>query len=283
MSNATSSRRTAAGLLLPGPAARPLALTVPPAPLPPPVRTGSEAERLEILLSELYRIERFGNPTDAYLRDHARPPVVRGQVRAFLWYRSFLPPAGAVLDWGCNHAPDSCLLRGWAGGRLELHGCDFRPAATFPVFHDYAQLEYTPLTDNLTLPYRAERFDAVIGSGVLEHTAMDYEALKEVYRVLKPGGTLILTYLPNWLSYREWYLRSVRGGHHRRLYSLRQACGLLRHTGFEPAFADYQSLVWARLFGSAGAGRLGRVLDFLMPVRRFASTLRLVAHKVHGF
>src|SRR5947209_15166267 len=152
MSKATRPRR-APGPTRTEPAAEaaPPPLAAPPAPLPPPLRTGSEAERLELLLAELYRLERFGNPGDAYLREHARPRVVRGQVRAFGWYRRFLPPAGAVLDWGCNHAPDSCLLRAWAGARLELHGTDFRPAGTFPAFHGYARLAYTPLKDNLTL------------------------------------------------------------------------------------------------------------------------------------
>src|SRR5262245_21081202 len=283
MSNATQSRHTVAHLdelLRPVEAIQHVGMP----PAPPSAGPDSELDRLEGLLTQLYQLERFCNPTDAYLRDHARPKVIRGQVRAFLWYRSFLPKSAAVLDWGCNHAPDSCLLRAWAGDQLELHGCDFRPSGTFPAFHGCANFDYTPLTDNLTLPYRGERFDVVIGSGVLEHTAMDYESLKEVYRVLRPGGALIVTYLPNHLSYREWYLRTVRRrGFHRRIYSLRGACSLLRHTGFEPEFADYQSFVWNKLFGVADGGWGGRVLDTLLPLRRFASTLRLVARKVHGF
>ena len=57
----------------------------------------------------------------------------------------------------------------------------------------------------------------------------------------------------------------------------------LRHAGFEPVFADYQSFLWNKLLGSAGNGLAARLLDVLCPVRRFASTLRLVARKVHGF
>jgi SAM-dependent methyltransferase len=244
----------------------------------------SETERLEALLARLYRMEAEGSASNDYLRMHAEPNIIRGHVRAFLWYRSFLPSTGAILDWGCNHAPDSCLLRDWGDERFELHGSDFRQAGAFPAFHGFARLEYAPLTNNLTLPYQDERFDAVIGSGVLEHTAMDYEALKEVYRVLRPQGTLIVTYLPNWLSHKEWFLRNIRGhGYHRRTYSIRQTCALLRHAGFDPVFVDYQSFLWNKLFGSAGSGWTARLLDLILPARRFASTLRLVARKVHGF
>jgi ubiquinone/menaquinone biosynthesis C-methylase UbiE len=38
------------------------------------------------------------------------------------------------------------------------------------------------------LPYAPNTFDAVVASGVLEHTAMDMEALKALFRVTKTAG-----------------------------------------------------------------------------------------------
>lgn len=43
------------------------------------------------------------------------------------------------------------------------------------------------------LPYADETFDAVIYSEVLEHVEDDQQALREAYRVLKPGGVLAIT------------------------------------------------------------------------------------------
>ncbi|HLU09016.1 MAG TPA: methyltransferase domain-containing protein [Oceanobacillus sp.] len=46
------------------------------------------------------------------------------------------------------------------------------------------------------LPYKDETFDAAILSEILEHVEDDVAALKEVYRVLKPGGVVAIT-VPN--------------------------------------------------------------------------------------
>lgn len=46
------------------------------------------------------------------------------------------------------------------------------------------------------LPYKDNSFDAAILSEILEHVDDDVSALKEVYRVLKPGGVVAIT-VPN--------------------------------------------------------------------------------------
>jgi SAM-dependent methyltransferase len=46
------------------------------------------------------------------------------------------------------------------------------------------------------LPYKDNAFDAAILSEILEHVDDDVAALKEVYRVLKPGGVVAIT-VPN--------------------------------------------------------------------------------------
>ena len=71
------------------------------------------------------------------------------------------------------------------------------------------------------LPFPDRAFDMVIAGGVLQHAAQDYESLKEVYRVLKLGGHLAITHLPNWLSYTEFLARNLRkADFHCRLYSV---------------------------------------------------------------
>lgn len=256
-------------------------------PLLPPAaaRSRPAADPLVDVLTDLYCRQRAIDPEDAYLAAHGTPRFIASQVRSFRWYADYLPAGGAVLDWGCNHAPDSCLLRGQFGERFRLYACDFVEAGRYGVFGGYARAEYTQLGDVLRLPYADNSFAAVVGSGVLEHTAMDYEVLKELYRVLEPDGTLVLTYLPNRLSVEEWLRRVVhRRDFHRRLYGLGEARHLLRRTGFDPVAGGYQCAWGEKLARALGGGRwqrrLGAVLETLFLPRVLVSTLRLVARKV---
>jgi ubiquinone/menaquinone biosynthesis C-methylase UbiE len=52
----------------------------------------------------------------------------------------------------------------------------------------------------LEIPFEDNSFDIVVSSEVIEHTPDPKKALKELYRVLKPGGTLVLS-VPN----KFWY------------------------------------------------------------------------------
>jgi SAM-dependent methyltransferase len=241
------------------------------------------AASLRALLTDLYREQLDARPDLAYLSQHADPGYVAGHVRSFLWYQRFLPDTGTVLDWGCFHAPDSCLLRARFADRLELHGCDFSAPGQYPVFHDFARIKYTPLTDLVRLPYPDAMFDVVIGSGALEHTAQDYESLKQLHRVLRPGGTLIVTYLPNRWSVMEWWRRVSRQTFHLRLYGLSEARRLLLHSGFYPHAAGYHFDAWPRALGRVAGRRVAQagaaVLSRLVPVDLFTSTLRLVAER----
>lgn len=206
------------------------------------------------------------NPDSVYLREHAQPNRIAGHVRAFGEYVPHLPDRGHILDWGCHHAPDSCLLKSAFENRFRLHGCDFVEPQVYARFHEYAGLDYRRLTDIVATPYETGSFDAVIGSGVLEHVAMEYESLKELHRILKPGGVLIVTLLPNRLSWREWGRRVIwKRDFHERCYGLAEARRLLKRTGFVPLSAKHAC---------------DDAIPF--PLRCLCSTLTLVAHRVHA-
>jgi SAM-dependent methyltransferase len=203
----------------------------------------SEALGLFDVLVDLYRQELADTPT-AYLLEHSRPPVILHQVNVFAWYAEHLPAAGRVLDWGCNHGPDLCLLRSAFGDRFELHGADFAPPEAYPAFRRHAGAAYEQLTDPLRLPYPANYFDTVIATGVLEHVAMESESLKELYRVLRLGGLLVVSYLPyRWSAseaYRRWFLR--KNFHHKQ-FGLSDVTRLLLRTGFLPEVVRRQSFI----------------------------------------
>jgi SAM-dependent methyltransferase len=242
-------------------------------------------QSLQGLLEDLYRRQLALDPNNAYLVEHGNPVWIAYHIRTFHWYRAYLPATGNVLDWGCNHAPDSCLLRAWYGDRLSLYSCDLIDSHSYQVFHSFAASSHTKLEDTVLLPYSPNFFDAAISSGVLEHVAMDYESLKELYRIVKPGGVLIITYLPNWLSYKEWLRRVVRKkDFHRRLYGKGEAKQLLKRCGFYPISSRYQTFFWERILANTGIQRwehsLAKFIAQVIPIHVFSSTLCFVAQKV---
>src|SRR3954447_16851942 len=98
---------------------------------PPPPAHGAR------LLAALYHQQTGRLADDPYLVSHARPKVVRNQHDVFAFYEPHLPRRGKILDWGCRHAPDSCLIRDRLGSRVELHGCDLVAPDVYLAFHEH--------------------------------------------------------------------------------------------------------------------------------------------------
>ena len=126
------------------------------------------------------------------LRNEADMAAAR-RVRVVLEYLD-VQPGERVLDCGCGLGWMTHVTR-------ELHDC--RLAATDS---DVARLTTTrrevaadvsvEASDVLRLPYPDDAFDKVILSEVLEHIVEDSAALREVRRVVKPGGIVAIT-VPN--------------------------------------------------------------------------------------
>jgi len=52
--------------------------------------------------------------------------------------------------------------------------------------------------DALSLPFGDGEFDRIVAAEILEHIPADIQAIEELVRVLRPGGTIALT-VPRWL------------------------------------------------------------------------------------
>jgi len=249
----------------------------------------------EIELSRLYTLE-ARTREDPYLQAHSRnTAVLRRQIGIFERYKDVLEDAHTILDWGCRHAVDACLVRMFRGADVELYGCDV-DAGDYQVFYDFAGLKYSRLSHPYQLPYEDSFFDAVLGSGVLEHVPNDSECLKELYRVIRPGGYFIMTFLPNKYSYTEWLARRLKKPHHCRMYTLSEARRMFLHHGFLPASSGYHQLLPTFAGRSGGiydvpavnkvveqAFHLNPVLERLWPFNRFAANVFIVGQKVAGF
>lgn len=242
-----------------------------------------DSQSLKTLLAGLYA-EEMRNPRE-YIRYHASPQAISAKVNSFLAYADHLPTTGRILDWGCQQAPDACMVKAALPG-VQLDGCDFLPPASYPAFWNYCGFTFTTLTDHIELPYEANTFDAVIGGGALEHTAMDYESLKQLWRILKPGGVLVLTYLPNRYSYTEFATRHWSKGYaHQRLYTVASISRLLLQTGFLPEivrrhrFLPTNSLPGVTRVLSPYEG----LIDRIWPLNLLCGDILVVARKVHAF
>ncbi|MGY6501956.1 MAG: class I SAM-dependent methyltransferase [Acidimicrobiales bacterium] len=94
------------------------------------------------------------------------------------------------------------------------------------------------------LPFPDGAFDRIIASEVLEHLPDDAAALRELARVLRPGGTLAVT-VPAWLAESlcwrlssEYHAPHVEGGH-LRIYTEARMRDLMREAGLVPGAAHH--------------------------------------------
>jgi SAM-dependent methyltransferase len=116
-------------------------------------------------------------------------------------------PAGRVLDWGAGYGQ---MMRRLTDRGLNAQGFEYDErvdGAEEGTFELYPELSVTRSNEPVKLPYDDQSFDTVLCCGVLEHVAEPLDSLHELYRVLKPGGALLIYKLPNYLSALEFVAR----------------------------------------------------------------------------
>ena len=90
---------------------------------------------------------------------------------------------------------------------------------------------YFVVADVMNLPFKSNTYSHVICSEVLEHLENDWQALLEMYRILKPpNGCMILT-VPH---RKRYYGIDDRYVHHYRRYELLEIKEQLESVGFRP-------------------------------------------------
>jgi SAM-dependent methyltransferase len=154
-------------------------------------------------------------------------------------------PGDRVLDLGCGagrHAFEAYRR----GARVIAADLDLKELA--PVSGMFAAMRAEGETrppaqaaavtaDATRLPFPGGSFDGIIVAEMLEHIPNDAAALKEIARVLRPGGTVAVT-VPAWLPERVcWALSSeyheVPGGHV-RIFTRAELSAKLTAAGLTP-------------------------------------------------
>lgn len=215
---------------------------------------------------------------------------------AHAWSKVRFAVAGArtVLDWGCRDGVFAWLARHELGEAAGIWGCDVVAPDTYAATHERIGLHYAPVAPTAPLPFADNSFDVVLAGGTLEHVAQDGQSLLELWRVLKPGGRLVITHLPNAGSLSEWFARRGWPDHaHARRYRLPAMRERLLQHGLMPLRWGYHQMLPVAPPGPAARPWLTRTLDALQPlnrglerlwpINRLSTTLWIVADKRLGF
>src|SRR5215218_66776 len=156
-------------------------------------------------------------------------------------------PGEVVLDCGCGYGFTLRVLRELTGARLV--GLDLQRERVANVRERLGEGVGLVQGSALSLPFADETIDKAVSSEVLEHLPDDRAAVAELFRVLRPGGTLVVTvpsarYPLGWDPI-NYVLERTTGRHiggertfsgiwygHRRLYDEAELRVLIEGAGF---------------------------------------------------
>ncbi|MEA3408578.1 MAG: class I SAM-dependent methyltransferase [Chloroflexota bacterium] len=124
----------------------------------------------------------------------------QGQERRLNLVRQYVDLEGAhILDAGCGLGLYMLRFRDFTE---HVYGVDVDPEKVYKAHETLSHVECAPAEQ---LPFEASFFDIVFSHEVLEHVDDDKKAVREAYRVLRPGGRLVI-FVPN-----RWYPFETHG------------------------------------------------------------------------
>ncbi len=133
-----------------------------------------------------------------------------------------------ILDAGCGNGRYSAFLLKHADADARLTSFDYSQRMLARARKRLKSERVTHVAADLTrLPYADRSFDAIVCGWVLEHLPDPRSGLRELARVLQPGGKLLLlstedTFTGAWCS-RLWHCRTYNREH---VKQVAQECGL---------------------------------------------------------
>ncbi|MFL6239743.1 MAG: methyltransferase domain-containing protein [Actinomycetes bacterium] len=129
---------------------------------------------------------------DRLLSTNAGNPLAGHPLRRLPWaYEQLSIRTGRHLELGVG---DGRLLRALADHTaLQCVGADPHPGYLATLRGDHPDLALVRVGVGQRLPFHDAAFDSVSALDVIEHTPDEESALREVRRVLRPGGLLVLS------------------------------------------------------------------------------------------
>lgn len=189
---------------------------------------------------------------DEKVRPYTRYPL---QLCNYLFQRFNMKKGDELLDVGCGRGD---FLRGFKDLGLVAQGLDIEKSHS-PILEDIelrcANFESEPF------PFDSDMFDVVFSKSVIEHLFNPENFMRESYRVLKPGGRIILM-TPDWISQMKIFFDDHT---HRQPYTVASVKDILNIFGFREVSSVifYQlPLLWRYPFLKI----LSRILRLFVPV-----------------
>jgi ubiquinone/menaquinone biosynthesis C-methylase UbiE len=192
----------------------------------------------------------FGEKADSYAQKygHDTPAGLALRTRRQRVLELFDKPNGTILDVGCGPAE---MVRDLLNRNCEFWGVDPSPRMIEICLEKYSgnNKAHFRLGEAERLEFPDASFDAVLCMGVIDALDNASQAVSEMVRVLKPGGSLIISFSNRHSPYAWWkafvYYRAlalIRRVLHpnmqhdpifvrRRLFTAKTASELLAKTG----------------------------------------------------
>jgi ubiquinone/menaquinone biosynthesis C-methylase UbiE len=152
-------------------------------------------------------------------------------------------PGDRVLDLGCG---DGRFAEALVRAGAQVTGADVAEAALVRARRRAPDVEYVRIEPHGSWPFSDQAFDVVWAGEVLEHVADTEAWLREVRRVLAPGGRFLAT-TPHVGPLRRLAAPPDPRGQHLRFYTRRTLRAVLSDMGFADVSARWRrGTVFAR-------------------------------------
>lgn len=143
---------------------------------------------------------------------------------------------GRVLEIGTGTGYGVEFIAPHAERYVTLDKCRSEELPEMPSNVEFVQCAVPPL------PFEDESFDCVVSFQVIEHIKRDKEFVREVYRVLKPGGQFIVSTpnRPMSLTRNPWHVREYTAEEFKALLSIFPSVEALGVGGNERVWSYYE-------------------------------------------
>jgi len=180
---------------------------------------GNFVELVEELKPEVKRIPGY---IDTIYDEKIRPQTsYLFQLSNYLFHRFGMEGGYRLLDVGCGRGD---LVRTFGSLGLIASGLDReRSQAHVDIHIRYGDIESEPF------PFDDEIFDVVFSKSLIEHLFDPTNFMKECFRILKPGGRIILM-TPDWNSQAKIFFDDYT---HRQPYNVTAVRDILKIFGFQ--------------------------------------------------
>jgi SAM-dependent methyltransferase len=180
--------------------------------------------------------ESIANPLPREMMEHTYPILFRVE-QSHWWHigrRRMTDRRPRILDVGCGTGANLLMLSKYG----DAEGVDVSEDAL--AFCRERGLDKVKLGAGEELPYEDGTFDLVTAFDVVEHMDDDLAGLREMRRVLRPGGHVLL-FVPTFM-----FLWGVQDdvSNHRRRYRLSELRRVLEEAGFEIERTTYANITF---------------------------------------